>query len=83
MTDMSVKATSSNSLTFPTADKENHMPKEQPTYQTKVATLNGAETGWGYWMQVPPVTTALWTDDDWIRFIGSNWFLKSNLKEAA
>jgi hypothetical protein len=57
--------------------------KQQPTEQEKIDTLNGKETGWGYWMQVPPVSTHLWNDHDWIRFIGTNWFLKSNLKEAA
>lgn len=61
------------------------MAKEQPTYQVKIATLNGTETGWGYWMQVPPVTTALWTDEDWIRFIGDRWFRKASIvaQEAA
>ena len=59
------------------------MAKEQPTQEQKLATLRGEETGWGYWMQVPPVSTHLWTDADWIRFIGNKWFKKANLKEAA
>lgn len=78
-----VKATANNSPTSPTANKENPMAKEQPTQEQKLATLRGEETGWGYWMQVPPVSTHLWNDHDWIRFIGTNWFLKTNLKEAA
>jgi hypothetical protein len=57
--------------------------KEQPTEQEKIDTLKGEETGWGYWMQVPPVSTALWNNHDWIRFIGDKWFRKTNLKEAA
>lgn len=57
------------------------MPKEQPTLDEKRRTLNGEETGWGYWMQVPPVSTHLWTNDDWIRFIGTNWFRRKTQAE--
>lgn len=83
MTDTFVKATANRSPTTPTAEKENPMAKMQPTEEEKIATLRGEETGWGYWMQVPPVSTHLWNNQDWIRFIGDKWFRKTNLKEQA
>jgi hypothetical protein len=53
------------------------MKNEQPTEQEKLDTLNGIEIDWGYWMQVPPVTTQNWNNQDWIRFIGDKWFKKA------
>jgi hypothetical protein len=60
-------------------DKENHM-KEQPTHEEKRRTLEGQETGWGYWLTAPPVPTGHWSYDDWIRFIGNRWYRKNSIK---
>lgn len=49
----------------------------QPTYAEKLATLLGEKTGWDFLMEVPPVSTYYWTNDDWIRFIGDRWFRKT------
>ncbi len=60
-------------------DKENHM-KDEPTHAEKLATLRGEETGWGYWISAPPVPTNLWSDEDWVRFIGTRWYRKASIK---
>lgn len=49
-------------------------PGDQPDHETKLATLRGEDTGWDYQFQVPGVTHAAWSPDDWIRYIGVNWF---------
>lgn len=54
------------------------MSKEQPTHDEKLRTLQGEETGWGYWISAPPVPTHLWTDEDWLRFIGTRWYRKTS-----
>ena len=46
----------------------------QPTNQIKLDTLADINTGWSYSMRVPPVPTHLWTPQDWINFIGDNWY---------
>ena len=46
----------------------------KPTHEEKLATLRGENTGWDYRFRVPGPSTALWTDEDWIRYIGDNWF---------
>lgn len=53
-------------------------PPEQPTLEEKRRTLRGEDTGWGYWISAPPVPTNLWSDDDWIRFIGNRWYRKQS-----
>ena len=63
-------------------DKDGKRLPPEPTPQEKIDTLNGQETGWGYWMQVPPVSTALWDNQDWIRFIGDKWFRKTNVQRS-
>lgn len=48
----------------------------QPTRTEKLLTLQGCETGWDYRFTTPPVPHNLWTLDDWINYIGDNWFRK-------
>lgn len=50
------------------------MDKEQPTHEVKRATLRGEKTGWDYRFRPPPVPHDKWTPDDWITYIGDNWF---------
>lgn len=56
------------------------MSKEQPTHEQKLRTLQGEETGWGYWISAPPVPANQWTNEDWIRFIGTRWYRKASVK---
>ncbi len=49
-------------------------PNDQPTYEVKFQTLNGSRTGWDYMFGVPPVPTQHWSFDDWIKYIGDQWF---------
>lgn len=61
-------------------------PPALPDIATRIATLLGQPTGWSYMFEVPsqegaspsgekpPVTHALWTTGDWLRWIGDRWY---------
>ena len=49
-------------------------PNDQPDEATKLSRMQGGYPGWDYCFKAPPVNTRLWTDYDWIRFIGDRWF---------
>jgi hypothetical protein len=46
----------------------------QPTHEEKLATMRGEDTGWNYRFQVPGPSPNMWSHEDWIRYIGDNWF---------
>jgi len=48
----------------------------QPTHAEKLRTLEGQDTGWGYYFEPPPVPTGAWNHDDWVRYIGNRWYWK-------
>jgi hypothetical protein len=48
--------------------------REQPSDETKLRTLAGSKTGWGYRMAPPPVPTTWWSNRDWINWIGDGWY---------
>ena len=51
----------------------------QPDHDTKLRTLRGEKTGWDYRFDpgfLPSTAHTRWTTDDWIQFIGDNWFKK-------
>ena len=62
------------------------MSTEQTTREVKLATMRGEKTGWDYRFDpglLPPTVSpypgfggAQWSPDDWITFIGNNWFRK-------
>jgi hypothetical protein len=54
---------------------------DQPTHDEKFRTLQGEETGWGYWFNTPPVQHATWTHEDWIKFIGDRWFRRNTQQQ--
>ena len=48
--------------------------KQRPSQQEMIDTLNGVSTGWDYMFNTPGVTTQLWGNQDWINYIGDQWF---------
>lgn len=56
--------------------------RDQPDLQTKLDTLRGIKTGWDYKFTPPPVPHNQWSDMDWVRYIGRNWF-RVAIKETA
>ena len=53
-----------------------HTAQLQPDAATRLATLLGQPTGWGYFFEVPPVPHNVWTTRDWLRHIGDHWYRK-------
>jgi len=48
----------------------------QPSDDVKLLTLAGAYTGWTYLIDpglLPPQAHTMWTNRDWINFIGNRW----------
>ena len=48
--------------------------QEQPDFATKMKALEGQRTGWDYKFSPPPMTTVFWSREDWLTYIGNNWF---------
>lgn len=51
-------------------------PKVQPTHGEKLEVLNGFNVAWDYLFHVPSVDHSRWSNEDWIVYIGDNWFRK-------
>ncbi len=47
---------------------------DQPDLETKLRALSGEPTGWDYYFGVPPVPHNLWSQHDWVNYIGAAWF---------
>jgi len=56
---------------------------DQPDLNTKIDCLmKGGHPIWDYTFNVPPVTTRKWNHQDWINYIGDNWFRKNSAQET-
>ena len=53
---------------------------DRPDRQTMIDAMLGQHTDWGYRCNVPPVGYMGWTEDNWIDWIGDNWFRKPSAK---
>lgn len=54
----------------------------QPTREQKRIAIEAPEQSqWEFRVNVPPVCTVYWKTDDWITYIGDQWFLKPEKPE--
>jgi hypothetical protein len=49
---------------------------DQPDLATKLRTLEGDDLGWDYFFNVPATSHWQWSQQDWVTYIGDNWFRK-------
>jgi hypothetical protein len=54
--------------------------KLQPSYEEKLSVMRGEPSKWEYSFDpkmLPCTAHTRWTAEDWIRFVGDRWFIKS------